>query len=261
MVTAEPRGADAFAPTLPGGEAFREAADAWAWVQIPRPRSGEPAVEMVEELEREMDGTGAGRATAAEDQAGPGAPTDVLHRGRSGGSSGLGPAGIPRFPEPRGGHRPRNPPGSESGETPGVGPAGPPAGVRPHRCPDCGKAFGLQSTLLQHRRVHSGQKPFVCPDCAKAFRQSSHLVRHQRIHTEEKPYRCARCARAFNRRTTLLRHQRVHTGERPYRCPDCGRAFGQSSNLAQHRRIHARHRPHPRAPAAGDRGPPARHGP
>ncbi|XP_039766558.1 zinc finger protein with KRAB and SCAN domains 1-like [Ornithorhynchus anatinus] len=55
-------------------------ADTGAWVRIQRPRSGDEAVEMVEELEREMAGPGPrdpggtrGREAAAEEEPGPGA--------------------------------------------------------------------------------------------------------------------------------------------------------------------------------------------
>ena len=45
--------------------------------------------------------------------------------------------------------------------------------VKPHKCPDCGKAFALPQYLLEHSYTHSREKPYICgiDGCQERFRQ------------------------------------------------------------------------------------------
>uniref|UniRef100_A0A2K5SFF3 Zinc finger protein 575 n=2 Tax=Cebus imitator TaxID=2715852 RepID=A0A2K5SFF3_CEBIM len=125
---------------------------------------------------------------------------------------------------------------------------------RPHRCPDCDKAFSYPSKLATHRLAHGGARPHPCPDCPKAFSYPSKLAAHRLTHSGARPHRCPHCPKAFGHRSKLAAHLWTHAPTRPYPCPDCSKSFCYPSKLAAHRHTHhatnARPYPCPHCPKA-----------
>uniref|UniRef100_A0A2K5L9X4 Zinc finger protein 181 n=1 Tax=Cercocebus atys TaxID=9531 RepID=A0A2K5L9X4_CERAT len=107
-----------------------------------------------------------------------------------------------------------------------------------YTCSECGKAFGKQSILNRHWKIHTGEKPYECRECGRTFSRGSSLKRHQINHSGEKPYKCIECGKAFSHGSSLTNHQSTHTGEKPYECMNCGKSFSHVSLLVQHLKIH-----------------------
>eukprot|EP00116_Pleurobrachia_bachei_P000803 sb/3461065/ len=85
-----------------------------------------------------------------------------------------------------------------------------------HKCSSCPMAFKFNSTLIEHKRVHTGDKPFKCDECGRKFSKLTNLQAHQRIHTDERPFKCKVCGVAFKNLGNLTVHLRTHTGEKPF---------------------------------------------
>ncbi|XP_006902703.1 PREDICTED: zinc finger and SCAN domain-containing protein 23 [Elephantulus edwardii] len=110
--------------------------------------------------------------------------------------------------------------------------------------PECGDTYDNEGRLEKQRISSSVERPFICSECGKSFTQNSILIEHHRTHTGEKPYECDECGRAFSQRSGLFQHQRLHTGEKRYRCSICGKAFSQNAGLFHHLRIHTGEKPY-----------------
>ncbi|KAL6087883.1 hypothetical protein STEG23_014386 [Scotinomys teguina] len=96
----------------------------------------------------------------------------------------------------------------------------------------------LSTNSVTCQKVSPEDRPYRCDVCGHSFKQHFSLTQHQRIHTGEKPYKCNQCGKAFSLRSYLIIHQKIHSGEKAYECNECGKAFNQSSALTRHRKIH-----------------------
>ena len=73
-------------------------------------------------------------------------------------------------------------------------------------------AFSQSKSLTLHQTLNK-EKIYTCSECGKAFGKQSILNRHWRIHTGEKPYECHECGKTFSHGSSLTRHQISHSGE------------------------------------------------
>ncbi|XP_057551307.1 zinc finger protein with KRAB and SCAN domains 5 isoform X3 [Hippopotamus amphibius kiboko] len=121
-------------------------------------------------------------------------------------------------------------------------PVGPPVG-KSRQTPSQKRDLGATRDVNRKSNTH-GERGHRCNDCGKFFLQASNFIQHRRIHTGEKPFKCGECGKSYNQRVHLTQHQRVHTGEKPYKCQVCGKAFRVSSHLVQHHSVHSGERPY-----------------
>ncbi|XP_072805117.1 zinc finger and SCAN domain-containing protein 30 [Vicugna pacos] len=119
-------------------------------------------------------------------------------------------------------------------------PRGSAVGNRMSRRPSQGRHFSLASF---NKKV-STEEPLQGNESEGGLSLNSNVVTQPRIHTAGKLYECFDCGKAFCQSSKLIRHQRIHTGERPYACKECDKAFSLSSDLVRHQRIHSGEKPY-----------------
>ncbi|XP_039610857.1 zinc finger and BTB domain-containing protein 40 [Polypterus senegalus] len=108
---------------------------------------------------------------------------------------------------------------------------------KPFSCEECGAKFAANSTLKNHKRLHTGERPFLCKHCDMSFTQAAALAYHtKKKHSEGKMYACQYCDAVFAQSIELTRHVRTHTGDKPYVCRECGKGFSQANGLSVHLR-------------------------
>lgn len=109
----------------------------------------------------------------------------------------------------------------------------------PFSCELCRKHFNKACYLTQHNKsFHSGVKPYKCPRCGKRFPDADHYNAHLAKHSGDKPYKCDACPKAFNHKTDLRRHACLHTDMRPFSCDLCGKGFIRKDHMLKHRETH-----------------------
>ncbi|XP_005369975.1 zinc finger protein with KRAB and SCAN domains 3-like [Microtus ochrogaster] len=55
-----------------------------------------------------------------------------------------------------------------------------------HQCNECERSFIQNRSLIEHKKIHTGEKPYQCNTCGKGFTRTSYLVQHQRSHVGKK---------------------------------------------------------------------------
>lgn len=110
--------------------------------------------------------------------------------------------------------------------------------------PPSNTATKIRAHLRRLKIKESGR--YSCDTCKKNFVQQSSLITHRRIHTGERPYECKICQNTYGDLSTFTKHKRTHSGEKPYQCFFCERRFSQSGNCLRHiRSVHSTFYPTP----------------
>ncbi|XP_021505483.1 zinc finger protein with KRAB and SCAN domains 4-like [Meriones unguiculatus] len=77
-----------------------------------------------------------------------------------------------------------------------------------------GEALEGQSRLQRQWDGAGAPETYPCDECERSFTRNRSLIEHKKIHTGEKPYQCDACGKGFSRTSYLVQHQRSHVGKK-----------------------------------------------
>ncbi|KAJ6645360.1 Zinc finger protein [Pseudolycoriella hygida] len=114
---------------------------------------------------------------------------------------------------------------------------------KPFICEECGKSFGTNGALKEHKITHSEERPYKCSYCEKSFKNLPRLKSHEDIHNNTN-YVCPHCGLQLNTKRTLKMHMVVHSDQKKYKCHSCGNEFKRSKALKNHLILHTGLKPY-----------------
>ncbi|XP_036753087.2 zinc finger and BTB domain-containing protein 47 isoform X1 [Manis pentadactyla] len=111
-------------------------------------------------------------------------------------------------------------------------------------CDQCGKRFLLESELLLHRQTDC-ERNIQCVTCGKAFKKLWSLHEHNKIvhGYAEKKFSCEICEKKFYTMAHVRKHMVAHTKDMPFTCETCGKSFKRSMSLKVHSLQHSGEKP------------------
>ena len=98
-------------------------------------------------------------------------------------------------------------------------------------CEVCGKSFGKEATLLQHKSTHTDEKNFACEHCGSKFSMRKNLNRHLK-EAASSVIACDFCEEVFCNVKILKGH--IDSSHKKYSCPICKEPFTHEKNLNRH---------------------------
>lgn len=105
-----------------------------------------------------------------------------------------------------------------------------------YSCHICDKEFRLQTSLMNHLRIHNEVRDYHCTYCKASFRKAHYLRLHvDGVHLNKRPNKCDQCDAAYLISNDLKRHKlQKHSTARPFQCYYCQKTFKMAVNLKVH---------------------------
>uniref|UniRef100_A0A4X2LGB7 Zinc finger with KRAB and SCAN domains 5 n=1 Tax=Vombatus ursinus TaxID=29139 RepID=A0A4X2LGB7_VOMUR len=99
------------------------------------------------------------------------------------------------------------------------------------------------SYLERQQENYTVDKPKQCPSQKRGFRDIIDINKKQTMRVE-KGHKCNDCGKFFLQASNFIQHRRIHTGEKPFKCNECGKSYNQRVHLTQHQRVHTGEKPY-----------------
>ena len=84
-------------------------------------------------------------------------------------------------------------------------------------------------SLINQKRIHSGEKPYECEICKKSFNESGSLINHRKLSFQQ--------IKLVQNVHEDIQYQRIHSGKKTYECQICKKSFTNSGLLNTHKII------------------------
>ncbi|UYV67366.1 hypothetical protein LAZ67_5000374 [Cordylochernes scorpioides] len=81
------------------------------------------------------------------------------------------------------------------------------------QCSECNFSTNHYSSLIRHKRIHTGTKKYECKECTYKAHQKSDVGKHRLIHERAKKYKCDSCEYGTTNKGFLKKHQQIHKGK------------------------------------------------
>eukprot|EP00106_Octopus_bimaculoides_P015094 XP_014782536.1 PREDICTED: zinc finger protein 93-like [Octopus bimaculoides] len=102
---------------------------------------------------------------------------------------------------------------------------------KPYVCDVCGKLFSENSSLTQHKLIHTMENSFS----DKPFSSGDSFAKRMHIRAGEKQHHCDICGKSFFKSNDLKRHK---YGKKPYYCDVYGESSAEPGHLTKPKHIH-----------------------
>ncbi|CAG0919701.1 unnamed protein product [Notodromas monacha] len=103
------------------------------------------------------------------------------------------------------------------------------------KCPECPKNYGSLGSLRRHvNSVHQMNRKYSCNICGQSFLYSSSMLKHRRTHTGERKYPCPVCNKAFSSWDNRYSHMFIHGDKKPFECAICSQGFPRKHHILTH---------------------------
>ena len=110
--------------------------------------------------------------------------------------------------------------------------------IKKHHCKVCNKAFKRADYLAKHEKEFcSVFRPHKCEKCGRCYGNEEELLEHKETHEIKLAYKCDKCDDSFQEESDFLEHKEQHKDDKPQDCPLCSQSFPDFKDFVNHYKV------------------------